>query len=270
MSHGNFECLVKTDGPYIRTILATLKSPPIPTLPTPQTSGTPTNEDSLYGCLHCVEVADSIDKLKKHVFECHQGVGFTYKLVTKAKVEVMYCCSYCHERGSDKFLEEHHKEKHKNLKFNIYQYICLECSGTFINIKHLRKHFSETHLGKKLTYSCVENKKSDSKEQYSCTKCPFRSCTVGGIRAHVRKHLRPFDCLLCGSTFIYPTEARVHHSKEHPNDSESIEENRDRLKEYETMVSAIVAAKESPKSPVKRMLARKSTGAPFVKREESV
>ncbi|XP_044261158.1 uncharacterized protein LOC123009097 isoform X2 [Tribolium madens] len=251
--------LVTKNGPFVSKVITSLKSPPVGALQ----GGA---DEVLYACVYCSEVKKSFDGLKHHFSECHESSNFCYKVVTRSRVEVMYCCSYCHERGSDKHLKKHHSEKHEGLKFSIYQYICLECSGTYLNIKDLRKHFSVTHVGKKLTYSCVESKQGGAKEQYCCSKCPFRSCSVGGIRSHVRKHLRPIDCLRCGATFIYPTEARAHHNKEHPESVEQVEENANRLKEYETMVQEIVAAKATP---VRKMLARKSTGAPFVRKEET-
>nr|XP_008194761.1 PREDICTED: uncharacterized protein LOC103313398 isoform X2 [Tribolium castaneum] len=249
------------NGPFVTKVISNLKSPPVGLL-----QGGGTTDEVLYSCIYCSEIEKSLQTLRKHVTECHEGSKFCYKVVTKSKVEVMYCCTYCHERGSDTYLKQHHTDKHEGLKFNIYQYICLECSGTYLNIKDLRKHFGDVHQGKKLTYSCVESKQGDAKDQFCCTKCPFRSCSVGGIRSHVRKHLRPIDCLLCGASFIYPTEARAHHSREHPHSAEQVEENADRLREYEAMVKEIVAAKATP---VRKMLARKSTGAPFVRREET-
>ncbi|XP_063927306.1 uncharacterized protein LOC135140610 isoform X4 [Zophobas morio] len=269
MSHPTYDVDFSTSGPYVSKVLFLLKTPQTTTAPPPQPGAS--TEEVQYACTQCSEVERSVEALRKHASECHEGEEASYKVVVKAKVQTMFCCSHCHERGPEKVLREHHREKHDALKFTIYQYICLECSGTFLNIKDLRAHFGKAHSGKKLTYSCIENKPGGAKEQFCCTKCPFRSCSVSGIRGHLRKHLRPIDCLLCGATFIFPTEARAHHNKEHVHSAERVEENKDKLKEYEDLVQQIVAAKERGDTsaafapPPRKMLARKSTGAPFVR-----
>lgn len=266
LTHPSFGILFETNGPYVSKLISTLKAPPISVPPTQSTSSN--NQDEMvYACSHCTEFLTTMDLFKKHVNECHEENDVECRIVPRSKVEIIYCCKYCREKGSQDVLKKHHEEQHSEKTFFIYQYICMECSDTFRNLRDVRNHFSTTHLGKKLCYTSVENKKCDVDEQFCCMKCPFTSSTLGGVRSHLRKHVRPIDCLNCGATFVYPTDARMHHSKEHSGKEEKIAENKDRLKEYEDLVKKIVAAKDKERRKVvpRKMLARKSTGAPFIR-----
>lgn len=287
--HRNSPCDATVNGPSVEKVLANLKQN---TAHGQQSTGSNiiniTSEESarpVYNCPECNITGKSIIDMQKHCTDVHSmNVGdLQLKVITKSKMVVLYSCTYCHERASDKELRIHHEDKHKNLKFSIYQYICLECSQTFLNVKDLRSHHNKEHPHKKMHYSCVENKSSGFKEQFICSKCPFRSGTVGGIRNHIKKHLRPVDCKICGATFIYPTEGRAHHNKEHMHSLEAVEENKERLLEYENLVKEIVGERDRRIKgeinqptlpplpppivipPEKKMFARKSTGAAFIR-----
>ena len=140
-----------------------------------------------------------LDEKPHNCTECNESFPRTHLLKRHLKVhyeEKNIQCKKCPHISDDQTSHNAHTLEHKREK----SLTCPECGKSFTGI------WSSSHLSKHMTRHGVNN-------PVQCKLCPFNCTTLGSLKQHMRKHLRPdssisrlVKCTHCSFTYNYKSD----------------------------------------------------------------
>ncbi|KAL3271101.1 hypothetical protein HHI36_021597 [Cryptolaemus montrouzieri] len=206
-----------------------------------------------YVCSICSEAFDSVPEMEFHGRDTHGGEVSYVVQTTSLSMEFgrnIYRCRYCATTGPKPSLEMHNISDHPGQKLHVYRFACGVCPAKFEVLKSFKHHF-KSHELKETFYFDVFDKKVILKTRaasvgknkiYSCPVCPYVSHSVNStnIKTHLKIHAKPFQCELCHAQFKSRPDARTHHLKEHPHNTEMILERMDMLQKITELMHEVM------------------------------